>query len=107
MVCVFDVIFPCSQLKFKMKDIHNLDAQTVFTSLQVGPKKVPLFIEKGNFTDSTHYARLMGYDKQFDLGMVVAELEDVKRRSIDAGDHQKSEESNATDAELERKKPRA
>lgn len=101
------MIFPCSQIKFKIEDIHNLEAQTIFTSLQVGPKKVPLFIEKSNFTDSTHYARLMGYDKIFDFGIVVDLLEDVKRKSIEAGDHQKSEESNATDAELNKKEPRA
>lgn len=49
----------------------------------------------------------MGYDKIFDFGIVVDLLEDVKRKSIEAGDHQKSEESNATDAELNKKEPRA
>lgn len=95
--------FPCSQIKFKVEDIQNMEAQTIFTSLKVGPKNVPLFIEKDNFTDPTHYARLMGHDKPFDFGIIVDLLDDEKRKSIEAVTHQKSNGSSSTDSELKKK----
>lgn len=101
---IVDLIFPCSQIKFKVEDIHNSEARnTMLTSFQVGPKKVPLFIEKDSFTDPTHYARLMGYDKPFDFGIIVGLLDDVKRKSIEAGTDQKSSGSISTDTELKKK----
>lgn len=103
---VVDLIFFCSQIKFKVKDIQNSEAQTIFTSFQVGPKNVPLFIEKGNFTDPTHYARLMGYDKPIDFGINVDLLDDVKQKSIEAGSHQKSNGRISRDNESKQKEQR-
>lgn len=52
----------------------------MFTSIKVGPKKIPLFVDAASFTDTHHYARFMGYDKplEFELkpdasGATVAE----------------------------------
>lgn len=91
-----------------MEDIHNLEAQTIFTSLKVGPNNVPLFIEKDNFTDPTHYARLMGHDKPFDFGTIVDLLDDVNRKSLEPGTetHQKSNGSSSTDSESKKKEQR-
>lgn len=87
-----------------MEDIQNLETQTIFTSLKVGPKNVPLFIEKANFTDPTHYARLMGYDKPFDFGINVDLLDELKHKSIEAGTDQKLNRSSLTDTELKKDK---
>lgn len=103
---VFDLIFLCSQIKFKVEDIQNLEARTIFTSLQVGPKNVPLFIEKAHFTDLTHYARLMCFDKQFEFGKILDLLDDVQQKSIEGGTDQKSNKSSSTDTELKKNKQR-
>lgn len=35
----------------------------MFTTFQVGPKRIPLLVEPTDFTDTHHFARFMGYDK--------------------------------------------
>lgn len=35
----------------------------MFTTFQVGPKRVPLLVEARDFTDIHHFARFMSYDK--------------------------------------------
>lgn len=41
----------------------------MFTSMKVGPKKIPLFVDAASFTDTHHYARFMGYDKPLEFEM--------------------------------------
>lgn len=50
-----------------MDDIHLPEIETMFTSMKIGPNKVPVFVDAASFTDTHHYARFMGYDKPLDL----------------------------------------
>lgn len=52
-----------AQIKFKVDDIKIPDVDTMFTTFQVGPKRIPLLVEVTDFTDTHHFARFMGYDK--------------------------------------------
>lgn len=35
----------------------------MFTTFQVGPKRIPLLVDANDFTDIHHFARFMKYDK--------------------------------------------
>lgn len=35
----------------------------MFSSMLIGSKKQPVFVDANSFTDTHHYARFMGYDK--------------------------------------------
>lgn len=39
----------------------------MFSSMLIGPKKQPVFVDAASFTDTHHYARFMGYDKPLDF----------------------------------------
>lgn len=53
--------------KFKVEEIHIPDFDGMFTAFEVGPKRVPLFVDPTGFTDTHHYARFMGYDKPVEV----------------------------------------
>lgn len=93
------------QTKFKVEEIHIPEIETMFTSMKVGPKNVPLFVDAESFNDPHHYARFMGYDKplKFDLS------KGLKQQSIEAeaNDHQISDDhSHLTDTEHKKKEQR-
>lgn len=97
-------MFMYSQIKFKVEDIHIPEIETMFTSMKVGPKKVPLFVDAESFTDTHHYARFMGYDKplKFDLP------KDLEQESIEASanDHHISDDHSFMDTETKKKQQR-
>lgn len=70
------------QTKFKIEDIEVPEIETMFTSIKVGPKKIPLFVDAASFTDTHHYARFMGYDKplKFDFEDRTNQLSDVESK---------------------------
>lgn len=39
----------------------------MFTSMKIGPNKIPVFVDAASFNDTHHYARFMGYDKPLDF----------------------------------------
>lgn len=47
----------------------------MFSSMLVGPKKQPVFVDAASFTDTHHYARFMGYDKPLDFRLDTNEIE--------------------------------
>lgn len=55
------------QIKFKIDDIVIPEVETMFSSMFIGPKKKPVFVDAASFTDTHHYARFMGYDKPLDF----------------------------------------
>lgn len=57
-----------------MEEIEIPNIETMFTSMKVGPKKVPVFVDAASFTDTHHYARFMGYDKPLDFRLDVDEI---------------------------------
>lgn len=64
----------------------------MFTSILIGPKKQPVFVDAASFTDTHHYARFMGYDKPLDFRLDINEIEQstkiksVENNNDDAGD---------------------
>lgn len=55
------------QITFKVDDIHLPEVETMFTSMKIGPKKIPVFVDVASFNDTHHYARFMGYDKPLEF----------------------------------------
>lgn len=53
------------QLKFKIDDVVAPDVPGMFTSIIV--KGTPLFVEASFFDDISHYKKLMGFDKPFEI----------------------------------------
>lgn len=47
----------------------------MFSSMFIGPKKLPVFVDAASFTDTHHYARFMGYDKPLDFRLDTIEKE--------------------------------
>lgn len=76
----------------------------MFSSMLIGPKKQPVFVDAASFTDTHHYARFMGYDKplKFDLS------KDLNQESVEASanDHQIADNHNLTDTETKKKQQR-
>lgn len=68
----------------------------MFSSMLIGPKKQPVFVDAASFTDTHHYARFMGYDKPLDFRLDTNEIEQsTKLASVDdASDKQKSIQSS-------------
>lgn len=58
-----------------MGDIYLPEVETMFTSMKIGPKKVPVFVDAASFNDTHHYARFMGYDKPLDFRIDADEME--------------------------------
>lgn len=58
-----------------MEDIEIPEIETMFTSLKIGPKKVPVFVDAASFYDTHHYARFMGYDKPLDFRLDADQIE--------------------------------
>lgn len=59
-----------------MTDVHLPEVETMFTSMKIGPKKIPVFIDVASFNDTHHYARFMGYDKPLDFRLDADEIND-------------------------------
>jgi len=53
------------QLTFKPENVVVPDVTGMFTNCII--KNVPLFLEQKFFYDSSHYIRIMGYDKPVDF----------------------------------------
>lgn len=60
-----------------MEDIHLPEVETMFTSMKIGPKKIPVFVDAASFYDTHHYARFMGYDKPVDISIDLNEVDAV------------------------------
>lgn len=67
------MVFYFAQIKFKVEDIKVPDVDTMFTTFQVGAKKIPLLMEPTDFTDTHHFARFMGYDKPVEFKLTADE----------------------------------
>lgn len=52
-------------MRFKIDDVKVPDVPGLFTSLTVKGK--PLFMDPNQFTDVSHYAKMMGFDKPIDF----------------------------------------
>lgn len=50
-----------------MSEVHLPEVETMFTSMKIGPQKVPVFVDVASFNDTHHYARFMRYDKPLDI----------------------------------------
>lgn len=61
------------------------EVETMFTSMKIGPKKIPVFVDAVCFTDTHHYARFMGYDKPIDISFKSATKLNQSHRTDDAG----------------------
>lgn len=57
-----------------MEDIEIPEIETMFTSMKIGPKKVPVFVDAASFDNTHHYARFMGYDKPLDFRLDVDQI---------------------------------
>lgn len=57
-----------------MEDIHLPEVETMFTSMKIGPKKIPVFVDAASFNDTHHYARFMGYDKPLDFRLAANDI---------------------------------
>lgn len=53
------------QIKFSVEDVKVPDVPGMFTTFEV--KGMSLFVDPTLFSDSTHYGKLMGYDKPIDF----------------------------------------
>jgi len=53
------------QLTFKPENVVVPDVTGMFTNCII--KNIPLFLEQKFFYDSSHYIRIMGYDKPVDF----------------------------------------
>lgn len=91
-----------SQTKFKVEDIQIPEIETMFTSMKVGPKKVPLFVDSASFTDPHHYARFMGYDKPLNFELP----DDLKEEPIEASSTHLSDDRCLTDTDIKKKQQR-
>lgn len=70
----FFIYDPFSQTTFKVDEIHLPDIETPFTTMKIGPKKIPVFVDSASFTDTHHYARFMGYDKPLEFELDATEI---------------------------------
>lgn len=73
------------QIKFKVDDIKIPDVDTMFTTFQVGPRKIPLLMEPTDFTDTHHFARFMGYDKPIKFELTAGEERILAEKSKKSG----------------------
>jgi len=55
------------EITFKASDVKVPDIPGMFTTFQVHPGKVPLFVDGTDFFQPVHYGKLMGYDKPIDF----------------------------------------
>lgn len=64
-----------------MSEVHLPEVETMFTSMKIGPKKVPVFVDVASFNDTHHYARFMGYDKPLDI-RINAEIKQTANSNL-------------------------
>lgn len=53
------------QTTFKVSDIHVPDVAGMFTTFKV--RKQALFVDVSQFTDPSHYVKMMGFDRPIDF----------------------------------------
>lgn len=56
---------------FKASDVHVPDVTGMFTTFKVHNKA--LFVDVAQFTDTHHYAKMMGFDKPIDFKFDMAQ----------------------------------
>lgn len=71
-----------SQTKFTVKEIVLPEVETMFTSMKVGPQKVPVFVDVASFNDTHHYARFMGYDKPLDFRLDADDIKPTENSNL-------------------------
>uniref|UniRef100_A0A1L8DZP6 Putative transmembrane protein 70 log mitochondrial n=1 Tax=Nyssomyia neivai TaxID=330878 RepID=A0A1L8DZP6_9DIPT len=60
-----------SHTKFKVSDVKVPDVPGMFTSFHIGKKA--LFVDPRQFPDTSHYVKIMGYDKPIDFKLELIE----------------------------------
>lgn len=73
-----------------MSDIHLPEVETMFTSMKIGPNKVPVFVDVASFNDTHHYARFMGYDKPMDIRLNADEINSPTNSDLSSSNKTKS-----------------
>ena len=73
-----------------MSDIHLPEVETMFTSMKIGPKKVPVFVDVASFNDTHHYARFMGYDKPMDIRLNADEIDSTSNSDLSSSNKTKA-----------------
>lgn len=73
-----------------MSDVHLPEVETMFTSMKIGPKQVPVFIDVASFNDTHHYARFMGYDKPMDIRLNADEINSTSDSDLSSSNKTKS-----------------
>ncbi|XP_055315607.1 transmembrane protein 70 homolog, mitochondrial [Sitodiplosis mosellana] len=71
-----------NETKFNVKEIHLPEVETMFTSMKIGPKKIPVFVDAASFNDTHHYARFMGYDKPMNIRLDVNEINSTANSDV-------------------------
>lgn len=70
------VFFFLLKLHFKIKDVKVPDVPGLFTSIIVKGK--PLFLDPNQFSDISHYSKMMGFDKPVDFKLYQNGIDDKK-----------------------------
>lgn len=65
-----------------MNEIHLPEVETMFTSMKIGPQKVPVFVDVASFNDTHHYARFMRYDKPLDIRLNADQKEQTENSNL-------------------------
>lgn len=65
-----------------MNEIHLPEVETMFTSMKIGPQKVPVFVDVASFNDTHHYARFMRYDKPLDIRLNADQKEQTANSNM-------------------------
>lgn len=81
-------------MKFNVKDIHLPEVETMFTSMKIGPKKIPVFVDVASFNDTHHYARFMGYDKPMDIRLNADEINSTPNSNLSSSNTTKSTQAS-------------
>jgi len=84
---VYNIFVKPKKIEFTLKDVEVPEVPGPFCTFKAN--SVPLFVEGSQFTDITHYGKIMGYDKPVDL-MWDHEL-DMTKSEADAVRKQKQE----------------
>ena len=62
---VYNLFVRPKKIEFTTKDVNVPPIPGMFTTFKA--KDVPLFVDLSQFSDPTHYGKIMGYDKPLDL----------------------------------------
>lgn len=64
------------QLTFKATDVHVPDVTGMFTTFKVQNKA--LFVDVSQFSDPSHYVKMMGFDRPIDFKFDLAQDKALK-----------------------------